>query len=260
VSTPDTSAYPPAALVTGAARRIGAAIARDLAATGWAVAVHHNTSVDDAEATVAAIRDAGGTAAAVAADLADEDASQTVIARAAAALDQPIGLLVNNASVFDWDDVHTAERASWDRHLEPNLRAPFVLTQRFVDQLPADAPGAVVNLLDAKVWNLTPGFTSYTVSKAGLWALTQTLAMELAPRIRVNAIGPGPTLPSARQTAGDFAEQCASTPLQHGSSPAEICRALHFILAAPSLTGQMIALDGGQHLGWTQPGGHAPIE
>jgi len=252
--------HPPGALVTGAARRIGAALARDLAAHGWAVAVHHNTSEADAAATVETIRAAGGTAAPVRADLTREAESRALTERAAEAVGRPLGLLVNNASVFEWDDVHTGDRTSWDRHLEPNLRAPFVLTQAFAAQLPADSRGAVVNLLDAKVWNLAPGFTSYTVSKTGLWTLTRTLAQELAPHIRVNAIGPGPTLPSARQREADFAAQCAATPLGRGTSPEEICRALQFILAAPSLTGQMIALDGGQHLGWAHPAAGPVVE
>ncbi|SDF52998.1 NAD(P)-dependent dehydrogenase, short-chain alcohol dehydrogenase family [Limimonas halophila] len=250
----------PGALVTGAARRIGAAIARDLAGQGWAVAVHYNSSEAEAAETVAAIRAAGGVAAAVAANLSDEAETQGLVPRAANALGRPLTCLVNNASVFEWDDVHTAGRASWDRHLDPNLRAPFVLTQRLAEQLPDDARGAVINILDAKVWNLAPGFTSYTVSKAGLWALTQTLALELAPRIRVNAVGPGPTLPSVRQTPADFARQAGQMPLGHGSSPEEICQAVQFILAARSVTGQMIALDGGQHLGWAQPGADPTVE
>ena len=147
----------------------------------------------------------------------------------------------------------SATRTSWDAHIETNLRAPFVLIQAFAGQLPEPASGNVVNILDQRVWNLTPGFVSYTVSKAGLWTLTQTLALALAPRIRVNGIGPGPTLPSPRQTPEHFAEQCASTPLGIGTTPEEICRALRFILAAPAMTGQMIALDGGQHLSWAPP-------
>ncbi len=138
--------------------------------------------------------------------------------------------------------------------MEANLRAPFVLAQAFAGQLPADAEGVILNMLDQRVWNLTPFFMTYTVSKAGLWTLTQTLALALAPRIRVNAIGPGPALPSVHQTAEQFARQCASMPLRRGTSPDEIVDALRFILRARAMTGQMIALDGGQHLGWAQPG------
>jgi len=134
------------------------------------------------------------------------------------------------------------------------LRAPLVLTQAFAKALPEDAGGVIVNMLDERVWNLTPYFLSYTVTKTGLWTLTRTLAMALAPRIRVNGIGPGPTLPSPRQSNAQFARQCAMMPLGRGTTPEEICAAVRFILAAPAMTGQMIALDGGQHLGWAQPG------
>jgi NAD(P)-dependent dehydrogenase (short-subunit alcohol dehydrogenase family) len=162
----------------------------------------------------------------------------------------PIGVLVNNASTFERDEWQDATRESWDQHIEPNLRAPFVLTQAMAKALPTGAEGCVVNLLDQRVWSLTPHFVSYTVSKAGLWALTQTLALALAPRIRVNGIGPGPALPSPRQSREQFDRQCASVPLKRGTSPEEVAAALISILAFPSMTGQMIALDGGQHLQW----------
>lgn len=244
---------PRAALVTGAARRIGRAIARDLAAHGWAVAVHHRGSRSEAEALVAEILEAGGRAVSLAADLALETDSAGLVGRAVDALG-PLGCLVNNAAVFERDGADDATRASWDAHLEPNLRAPLVLSQHFARQLPGGKSGLVVNLLDQRVWNLTPHFLSYTLSKAGLWTLTRTLAMALAPAIRVNGIGLGPTLPSARQTADQFARQCASLPLERGPSLPEICLAVQFLLAAGSVTGQMIALDGGQHLGWAQAG------
>ncbi|RMD62308.1 MAG: SDR family oxidoreductase [Alphaproteobacteria bacterium] len=249
--------YPRAALVTGAARRVGRAIALDLARHGWAVAVHYRTSAADAAATVADIEAAGGRALALQADLADEADVETLVPRAVAALG-PLGCLVNNASTFEMDTIETATRESWDRHIEPNLRAPLVLSQAFARALPMPDGGVIINLIDQRVWNLTPYFLSYTVSKAGLWTLTRTLALALAPRIRVNGIGPGPTLPSARQSDEQFARQCAAMPLGRGTSPAEICRAVRFILETPSLTGQMIALDGGQHLGWAPapgPGG-----
>ena len=241
-----------AALVTGAAKRIGRAIALDLAADGWDVAIHFNSS--DAEATdaVAAIERLGRRSAALKADLSREDETAPLVGRATAVLG-PLTLLVNNASVFENDGWNSASRASWDLHIETNLRAPFVLTQAFARQLPEGTDGNVVNLLDERVWNLTPSFMSYTVSKVGLWGLTQTLALALAPRIRVNGIGPGPALANIRQTPEHFAEQCASMPLKRGTSPEEICRALRFILSAPSMTGQMIALDGGQHLSWAPP-------
>jgi NAD(P)-dependent dehydrogenase (short-subunit alcohol dehydrogenase family) len=242
---------PKAALVTGGARRIGQALALALAGDGFAVAVHHRNSHAAAEDLVALIRNKGGAAVALAADLGDEAAVRTLLSRAEQALG-PIGCLVNNAGVFVNDTVETATRASWELHLAVNLRAPFLLIQDFATRLPKSASGVVVNLLDQRVWSLTPYFVSYTLSKAGLWTLTQTMALALAPRIRVNGIGPGPALPSPRQSAEEFARQCATMPLRRGTSPQEIATALRFILSAPAVTGQMIALDGGQHLGWAQ--------
>ncbi|WP_048863131.1 SDR family oxidoreductase, partial [Acidisphaera rubrifaciens] len=183
---------------------------------------------------------------------ADEAAVADLIGRATAALG-PLGVLVNNASLFERDEWHDATRASWDAHMAINLRAPFVLTQAFARAVPASAEGVVINLLDQRVWSLTPHFVSYTVSKAALWTLTQTMALALAPRIRVNAIGPGPALPSKRQTAAQFARQEASVPLRHGTTPEEIGRAVCALLDLPSVTGQMLALDGGQHMNWHPP-------
>jgi NAD(P)-dependent dehydrogenase (short-subunit alcohol dehydrogenase family) len=243
---------PKAALVTGGARRIGRALILALVDEGFAVAVHYRRSGAAAETLVASIRERGGKAVALAADLGDEDAVGRLVAQAEAALG-PLGCLVNNASHFGDDRVDTATRESWETHLKINLRAPFLLIQQFAARLPPDCGGVVVNLLDERVWNLTPHFVSYTLSKAGLWTLTKTTALALAPRIRVNGIGPGPTLPSARQDLADFARQCAMMPLRRGTSPGEIAAALRYILSAPAMTGQMIALDGGQHLGWAQP-------
>lgn len=246
---PFSPALPRTALVTGAARRIGRALALDLARAGFAVAVHHARSAEAAEAVVAEIEAGGGRAVALAADLAREDQLASLLDRAAARLG-PIGVLVNNASTFERDGALDASRASWDLHMEVNLRAPFVLTQALARALPPDAEGVVVNLIDQRVWNLTPHFVTYTLSKAGLWTLTRSLALALAPRIRVVAVGPGPTLPSERQSAASFAAQTAAMPLGRGTTPDEICAAVRFLLASPALTGQMIALDGGQHLGW----------
>lgn len=251
-----TGAVPPplvpkAALVTGGGRRIGRALALGLAADGYAVAVHCHRSRAAAEEVVETIRGNGGVAAAFEADLADEAAVQGLLPRAEKALG-PIGVLVNNAGVFGDDTVETVTRESWDQHIAVNLRAPFVLIQALAAHLPADAGGVVVNMLDERVWSPTPFFVSYTLSKSGLWTLTQTMALALAPRIRVNGIGPGPTLPSPRQTPEQFARQRAMMPLRRGTGPNEIAVALRFILAAPAMTGQMIALDGGQHLGWSQ--------
>jgi NAD(P)-dependent dehydrogenase (short-subunit alcohol dehydrogenase family) len=249
---PPPSDLPRTALVTGAARRIGAAMVRDLVAAGWAVALHYRSAGDAAEALCAEIAAAGGRAVALQADLREEAALAPLVDRAGAALG-PLGLLVNNASIFEFDDVESCDRASWDAHLDTNLRAPFVLTQRFAAALPPEASGLVVNILDTRVWQLTPGYLSYTLSKAGLWTLTRTLAQALAPRIRVNAIGPGPTLQSRGQSDADFAARRAGLPLGDGASPAEIAAALRFIISARSMTGQMIGLDGGDHLGHDHP-------
>lgn len=242
---------PPAALVTGGGRRIGRALCLALAESGYAVAVHHRRSTAEAEAVAAHIAKRGGKAIALAADLADEDAVRSLLARASAALG-PVGVLVNNASIFENDTVQTATRDSWQRHLAVNLRAPFVLMQEFAARLPAEAGGLIVNLLDERVWNPTPHFVSYTLTKSGLWTLTQTMALALAPRIRVNGIGPGPTLPSERQSREQFLDRCRAMPLRRGTSPEEIAATLRFLLSAPAMTGQMIALDGGEHLGWAQ--------
>jgi NAD(P)-dependent dehydrogenase (short-subunit alcohol dehydrogenase family) len=242
------------ALVTGAAKRIGRAIALALADDGYDIAVHYGSSRAEADAVVAAIAAKARRAVAFPADLARESEVRGLLTAATEALG-PVTCLVNNASLFERDEALTVTRASWDAHLETNLRAPFVLMQEFARALPAERHGNVINIVDERVWNLTPHFVSYTLSKAGLWTLTQAMAMALAPRIRVNAIGPGPTLPSPRQSEEQFARQQASVPLKHGATPEEIGAAIRFILASPSLTGQMIALDGGQHLGWAQPGG-----
>jgi len=250
---------PRAALVTGGAKRLGAAFVHALAEDGFAVAIHYNTSRDAAEALVAELAARGAHAVALKADLARE-ADVMHLAAAARAAIGPLGVLVNNASSFERDEIGDATRASWDLHLESNLRAPFVLTQDLARHLPAGGEGVVVNLLDQRVWNLTPHFVSYTLSKAGLWTLTQTLALALAPRVRVVGIGPGPTLASTRQDPAQFARQVASVPLKRGPGLGELQGALRFILATPSLTGQMLALDGGQHLNWGAPGTHQPDE
>ena len=253
------AAIPRTALVTGGAHRLGRAIVLALAEAGFAVAVHCHANVAAAEATAGEVRARGRRAAVLPADLTDEAAVRGLLATAAAALG-PVGVLVNNASTFERDEWHDATRDSWDHHIEPNLRAPFVLMQDFARALPEGAEGVVINMIDQRVWSLTPHFMSYTVSKAGLWTLTRTMALALAPRIRVNAIGPGPALPSPRQTAAQFARQCEQVPLRRGTGTAEVARAALAILALPSLTGQMLALDGGQHLQWSPAGGAPPEE
>ncbi|GBR45349.1 short chain dehydrogenase [Neokomagataea tanensis NBRC 106556] len=244
---PISAKMPRVALVTGGARRIGRALVEMLAQEGFSVAIHCRESVQEAETLLAQI---GGRGCVVQADLACEADVSGLVAKVHDTLG-PIGVLVNNASVFTRDEVGDVTRESWDRHLEPNLRAPFVLAQDVASFLPDDAEGMVLNLLDQRVWNLTPHFVTYTLSKSGLWTLTQSLALALAPRLRVNAIGPGPVLPAVGQSDEHFQAMCDRTPLGRGSSPDEIAAAAQMLLALPSVTGQMLALDGGQHLNWS---------
>ncbi len=239
----------PVALVTGAARRIGRAIALHLGRSGWRVAVHCRHSSDEARSVCDEIHRHGGNAAVFTADLADAAQLAPMMADVRDRLG-PVTLLVNNASLFEFEKAEDTTVESWDAHLNVNLRAPFFLSQSMAHHLPQGVQGNIVNIIDQRVWRPTPYFTSYTISKAGLLTLTQTLAMAFAPRIRVNGIGPGPVLPSKRQSAEQFARQCRSLPLENGATLEEICAAIDFILATPSMTGQMIALDGGQHLPW----------
>jgi NAD(P)-dependent dehydrogenase (short-subunit alcohol dehydrogenase family) len=235
------------ALITGAARRIGRAIALDLAAHGWRVGIHYRHSKDEAEALAAEIGRSGGMAAALPANLADLDDVRSLVARCADALGPPT-CLVNNASEFFLDTIGSVTPDGWDTHLDINLKAPVFLAQALYANVPEGAEGNVINIIDQRVWRPTPEFFSYTISKAGLWTATQTLAQAMAPRVRVNAIGPGPVLQSVHQSRADFAAETLTTPLQRGPSLPEIAAAVRFILATPSMTGQMIALDGGQHL------------
>ena len=250
------------ALVTGAAKRLGRAMALELARQGHDVAVHYAGSAAEAEATAQEVRALGRTAVTLQADLTVENEAQALLPRAGEALGRPVTVLVNNASIFEHDSIETATRESWDRHLESNLRAPFVLTQALAAQVPraeADengepqARGLVVNMIDQRVRKLTPDFMSYTVAKMGLWAFTRTAAQGLAPHVRVNAIGPGPTLQGARQSARHFAGQRAATLLGRGADAAGICDALRYLLTARAVTGQLICVDGGQHLAWQTP-------
>jgi NAD(P)-dependent dehydrogenase (short-subunit alcohol dehydrogenase family) len=251
---------PRVALVTGGARRIGRAVALELAESGFDVALHCRASSTAAEETRSLIQARGRRCSVLYADLAREVEVHRLIPQAVEQLG-PLGVLVNNASRFDRDEWHDATRASWDAHLEPNLRAPFVLIQGFASILPGTAEGVVINMVDQRVWSLTPHFVSYTISKAALWALTQTMALALAPRIRVNAIGPGPALPNTRQTEAQFLRQSASVPLGRGTNPEEVARAAMYMLSLPAMTGQMIALDGGQHMQWGPgPGLQGPDE
>lgn len=246
-------AMPRAALVTGAAKRLGRAMALGLAGDGWDVAIHCNRSAGEAAEVASVVRGLGRRCTVIEADLADEAATLRVVPAAVKALG-PLGLLVNNASIFELDRLETMTRDSWDRHLEINLRSPLVLAQDFAAQLPDAAEGLILNMLDQRVQNLTPNFLSYSVSKMGLWGATQVLARQLAPRIRVNAIGPGPALKPAEVSDADWAALERTVPLRRGTSPEEIVAALRFIVAMRSMTGQLVTLDGGMQMGWLTPG------
>ena len=239
-------------LVTGAAKRIGRTMAIDLAEDGWDVAVHCNTSIAEAEEVANNIRNIGRRAVVVCGDLSDAEVPEKLIIEASRALGG-LTCLINNASLFEPDEVGTITQASWAEHLDTNLRAPVFLSQAFARQLPPATEGNIISIIDQRVWKLNPRFFSYTTSKSGLWTATRTLAQALAPRIRVNAIGPGPALPSIRMDQAEFDKQAALTLLGRGTSPGEISAAVKFILSQPALTGQMIALDGGQHLVWQTP-------
>ncbi len=241
-----------AALVTGGAQRIGRRIVERLASEGYTVAIHCRRSTGEAEAIATRIREQGGQAAVVQADLADGAAVERLVPEAVRALG-PLTLLVNNASEFEPDEVETLSQDRWDRHFAVNLRAPAFLARDFAHQLPADRQGCIVNIVDQRVWKLTPQFFSYTLTKAALFSATQTMAQALAPRIRVNAIGPGPTLSNTRQGDEDFAKQSEAVLLGRGGTPDEIADAVLYLAKAGSVTGQMIAVDGGQHLAWETP-------
>lgn len=253
---------PGRALVTGAGARLGQAMAVYLAGRGWDVAVHYAGSAEGAGESVALCEAQGGRAVALQADLLDAGAAEALVPRAAQALGGPLTLLVNNASIFEYDRLETATPENWDRHIGSNLRAPFFLAQAFAAQAPdhtrcdagePEATGLIVNMLDQRVWKPTPEFMTYTIAKMGLWAFTRTAAQALAPHIRVNAIGPGPTLIGTRQSEDHFARQRANTVLGRGADAGDITAALDYLIDARAVTGQMIAVDGGQHLGWKTP-------
>lgn len=250
------------ALVTGAGHRIGRAMSLYLADRGYDVVVHYASSDKGARETVAMIEEKGRRGVAIQADLLEDSQTEALFSKAAGQFDGPVTCLINNASIFEYDTVQSATRDTWDRHMQSNLRAPFLLTQAMAaqgltaDQDAANEPmstGLIVNMIDQRVRKLTPEFMTYTLAKMGLWAMTRTTAQALAPAIRVNAIGPGPTLQGGRQSADHFATQRANTTLERGSNPQDMTAALGYFLDAPAVTGQLLCVDGGQHLAWQTP-------
>lgn len=249
------------ALITGGAVRLGRAMVLHLAARGYDVAVHYSSSAEEAEVTATEARKLGVNATVIGADLLNPSDVDTLVPKAVDELGE-LDLLINNASIFEYDNLETASAESWQRHIDSNLRAPFFLSQAFAAQAPKpvtdenDEPVAqanVINMVDMRVRKLTPEFATYTIAKSGLWAFTQTAAQFLAPGIRVNAIGPGPTMRGIRQSEEHFDKQRKSTILKRGSNEREICRTIDYILDIDGLTGQLFCLDGGQHLAWQTP-------
>lgn len=250
------------ALVTGAGKRLGRAMAFYLAQNGYDVAIHFSSSEAEAGTAATQVRELGRKAVTLQADLLDETQTQDLLPKAADALGGPITCLINNASIFEYDSLDSATRQNWDRHMESNLRAPFVLSQAMGRQGLQPEPdengepqatGLIVNMIDQRVHKLTPEFMTYTIAKMGLWAMTRTTAQAMSPAIRVNAIGPGPTMQGSRQSAEHFAAQRAATVLERGADPDGICAALGYFLGARAVTGQLICVDGGQHLAWQTP-------
>ena len=258
-ATPAPTAARPArvALVTGAADRIGAAIARHLASHGWCVIVHYRHSREQAEATVAAIRAGGGQAAAIAADLADRQQRAGLVAAAAAPFG-PLSLLVNNASVYERDSVADLDETLWDAHFALHAEAPAFLARDFAAQLPDGADGNIVNIIDERVRDLSPAYFSYTLSKAVLWTMTRTLAQSLAPHIRVNAVAPGVAEPPPHVSRASHERRLAELPLGRAADAAGIAAGVTAILDLPAMTGQMLLLDGGEHLEWPARRGPTP--
>lgn len=240
------------ALVTGGGRRIGRAIVERLGRAGYAIAIHCGSAREEADELAADLASRGGRACVVVADLADPAAVDRIVPEAEATLG-PVTLLVNNASTFTVDDILNLDVAVWNRQFSVNLRAPSVLAGAMANRLPAGRDGAIVNIIDQRVWKLTPQYYSYTLTKAALLTATKTMAQALAPRIRVNAVGPGPTLPNPHDGAGAMEAEAAATLLGHKVDVAEIAEAVLYLAQARSVTGQMIAVDAGQHLGWRTP-------
>jgi NAD(P)-dependent dehydrogenase (short-subunit alcohol dehydrogenase family) len=239
-------------LITGAGKRIGLAIAKSLAADNWNIAIHYNNSELQAKKLAKKLQHKHNIkCVCIKANLSNLEELNNIIPAAKKGIG-PITCLINNAAIFEYDSINSVSIKSWDLHMNTNIRAPLFLSQSFVQNIPKNTKGNIINIIDQRVLNLTPHFTSYTISKTALLTLTKTLALSLSPYIRVNAIGPGPTIKSKMQSTKEFKEQYKRMPLGIVTSLEEISQFIKFIINSPSLTGQMIALDGGQHLGWAQ--------
>ena len=246
------SMTPGVAIVTGGSKRIGKSIVKKLSFLGWKVIIHYNSNKNDALSLQKEIQKKGGAASIIKANLNSSKATEELISKSEKKFGK-LTLLVNNASIFENDSVHSLTIDTWDIHNNVNTRAPLLLSQSFAKLLPKKEPGVIINIIDQRVFSPRPDFISYSSSKNSLFWLTKVLAQALSPKIRVCAIGPGPTLKGARQTDNDFKNQSQSVPLGNGSSPEDISQAIEFILNASSFTGQMITLDGGEHLDWIKP-------
>ncbi len=239
------------ALITGAARRLGRAIALGMAADGWDIVVHYRASQDEARKTAGDIEKLGQRSAIIDCDLADESATKVLLDRASALLG-PINCIVNNASLFEFDDALSFNSTSLNAHMQANLAAPLILAQALHAQTPAGLQTVVINLLDQKLFNLNPDFLSYTLSKAGLQTATTLLAQTLAPKVRVVGVAPGLTLVSGDQTEAGFSKAHQQTPLGKSSTPDDIAAAVCYLARAQAVTGTVLVVDGGQHLIPTQ--------
>ena len=237
-------------LITGSAKRIGAQIAKTLAEAGYHIAIHYHQSRQDAENLQQSIIESGGKASLFQSDLTNRQQIMALIPTITESM-PPLTLLINNASIFTRDEWDNTDFDSWDKHFMTNLEAPFWLSQQFAKQI--NQQGNIINMIDQRVLKLTPHFTSYSIAKSALWTMTRTLALALAPNIRVNAIAPGPTLPSTHQTSEQFIRQYQKLPLPQATPTDEICSSVLFIIKQSSFTGQIIALDNGEHLGWQWP-------
>ncbi len=240
-------------LVTGAGQRLGLAIAERLAGAGHTVILHASNSIGQAEAVAARLRAEGAQAFALQANLLVEAEVADLISRASTVAGRPITGLINNASIFEGDEASDFTRESWDRHFDMHVRVPCELARNLAAALPDGQSASIVNLIDQRIFKLTPQFFTYTLSKAALATATHTLAQALAPRVRVNGVAPGPTARNSRQSEEDFQKQVDATLLGTGSPMASVVDAVCFLLNAEAITGQIMAVDGGQSLIWRTP-------